>query len=507
MNAMNTVLGVFVWLLGLCIGSFLNVVIYRLPLGLSLSQPRWSFCPNCKATIAWHDNFPVLSWLLLRARCRNCRAPISIQYPLVEATTGLAFALVFALLAPGGARVGVPEFSWGLDWPLLLGWLILTAAMVACAGMDFVAYIIDVRVTHVALIAGLLLLPCWNRPEITIPVAHSPLAGGMTAAFLIGLAWTVLSNLRSKSESMVADEDSADKPESESSLQTSSGVPVRLGPPAVGCFIVSALGLMLAISAMQKENPWSALQYLVPAGFAVLMAVLSLAGGEPRESDEELHEALESEAPGARGTALRELAWLLPPLLGGALIMLLLQGSPAARAIWDRLVSVSVSIGSGTEGTPGVTLGFAGAIFSIHGAMVGIVLGWLVRILFTLIFGREAFGVGDIYILAAAGAVAGWDIVLLAFPLAVGVAIVMFFVSLLRKRTALLAFGPPLAMGFMLALWLNRPAAALAQRRIQEIEYLWGTRRDLALMGIGLMLVGAAVAVILARVVRRLIER
>ena len=80
---------------GLCAGSFLNVCIWRLPReGLSVSKPRRSFCPSCEAKISWRDNIPVLSWLLLRGRCRACEKPISIRYPLVELLTAAVCALV-----------------------------------------------------------------------------------------------------------------------------------------------------------------------------------------------------------------------------------------------------------------------------------------------------------------------------------------------------------------------------------------------------------------------------
>ena len=77
--------------LGLCIGSFLNVVIYRVPRGQSIVKPR-SRCPACGTTLAAHDNIPVVSWLVLRGRCRTCRGPISVRYPLVELATGALFA-------------------------------------------------------------------------------------------------------------------------------------------------------------------------------------------------------------------------------------------------------------------------------------------------------------------------------------------------------------------------------------------------------------------------------
>ena len=84
----------FSFVLGTCIGSFLNVVIYRLPLGISLSNPRRSFCPLCKYQIPMCYNLPLVGWLILGGKCGNCKAPISARYPMVELLTGLIFAVV-----------------------------------------------------------------------------------------------------------------------------------------------------------------------------------------------------------------------------------------------------------------------------------------------------------------------------------------------------------------------------------------------------------------------------
>src|SRR5246127_4546169 len=76
-------------------GSFLNVCIYRLPLGLSVVTPS-SACPNCKQAIAFYDNVPVLSWLILRGRCRHCKTPISPRYLLIEVLTGALFVACYS---------------------------------------------------------------------------------------------------------------------------------------------------------------------------------------------------------------------------------------------------------------------------------------------------------------------------------------------------------------------------------------------------------------------------
>ena len=85
---------VFVIVFGLIIGSFLNVVIYRLPKGLSLVRPG-SQCPSCGKPIRFYDNIPLISYLTLKGRCRQCRSPISWRYPLVEGVTALCFAALY----------------------------------------------------------------------------------------------------------------------------------------------------------------------------------------------------------------------------------------------------------------------------------------------------------------------------------------------------------------------------------------------------------------------------
>tara|TARA_Y100001968_G_scaffold312148_1_gene334970 strand:- start:2528 stop:3358 length:831 start_codon:yes stop_codon:yes gene_type:complete len=83
---------IFSLIIGCCFGSFINVIIYRLPLGLSIVHPR-SFCRICKYKIRWFENIPIFSWILLRGSCANCRSNISITYPIIELITGILFLL------------------------------------------------------------------------------------------------------------------------------------------------------------------------------------------------------------------------------------------------------------------------------------------------------------------------------------------------------------------------------------------------------------------------------
>jgi leader peptidase (prepilin peptidase)/N-methyltransferase len=95
---------VFLFAFGASVGSFLNVVVYRLPRGQSLSHPP-SRCPKCGHGLAWYDNIPVFGWLWLRGRCRKCREPISPQYPLIELAAGLMWA--------------ASVWYWGIGWTAL----------------------------------------------------------------------------------------------------------------------------------------------------------------------------------------------------------------------------------------------------------------------------------------------------------------------------------------------------------------------------------------------------
>lgn len=137
---------VFAGLLGLAVGSFLNVVIYRVPVGMSVVSPA-SRCPNCGAAIRNRHNVPVLGWLVLRGKCYDCKAPISPRYPLVELATGLLFAGMTLRILHLGLDAALPAYLYFVaigvaltmididhkrlpDKIVLPSWIVLTALLV-----------------------------------------------------------------------------------------------------------------------------------------------------------------------------------------------------------------------------------------------------------------------------------------------------------------------------------------------------------------------------------------
>jgi len=97
---------IFLFILFLCWGSFLNVVAYRITFN-NLFFTKRSLCPSCKTVIAWHDNIPMVSWFILKGRCRACKSPITILYPFIEFLSGILFSVLFFYVPP---NISIPEF-------------------------------------------------------------------------------------------------------------------------------------------------------------------------------------------------------------------------------------------------------------------------------------------------------------------------------------------------------------------------------------------------------------
>ncbi|MDQ6765665.1 MAG: prepilin peptidase, partial [Verrucomicrobiota bacterium] len=122
---------VLAFVLGAVVGSFLNVCIYRLPLDLSVNEPKRSFCPSCKKQIPWQQNLPLVSWLFLRGRCANCGSRIAFRYFAVELLTALLFLAIWR----------------AFPWEIALVYWLLAALLIVATFIDFEHFIIPDEIT------------------------------------------------------------------------------------------------------------------------------------------------------------------------------------------------------------------------------------------------------------------------------------------------------------------------------------------------------------------------
>jgi leader peptidase (prepilin peptidase) / N-methyltransferase len=158
-------------LLGAVIGSFLNVVIHRVPLGESLVSPG-SHCPSCGAPVRTRDNVPILSWLLLQGRCRDCGAAISPRYPIVEAITAAAFAAVVAIR-------GFDDDLW-LELPFV-------ACLIALAGIDLDHKLLPNKIVYPMAVWGVVATALFESGDLVEHLIAG--AGAFTFLLLAVLAY------------------------------------------------------------------------------------------------------------------------------------------------------------------------------------------------------------------------------------------------------------------------------------------------------------------------------
>jgi len=170
--AYEFVFSAFAFILGAAVGSFLNVCIYRLPLDLSVNEPRRSFCPACKKPIPWHQNLPLISWLVLRGRCANCGSRIAFRYFAVELLTALLFLAIWQ----------------GFSWQMAVAYWIFASFLIAGTFIDFEHFIIPDRVTIGGMIAGFV-------ASLAVPAlmdTNSRLAAGIRSVLAATLGYVAL---------------------------------------------------------------------------------------------------------------------------------------------------------------------------------------------------------------------------------------------------------------------------------------------------------------------------
>lgn len=407
---------VFLFALGACVGSFLNVVVWRLPrittpAGVGIFREAWlmlrglssppSHCPQCKTRLAWKDNIPVFGWIALGGKCRYCRLPISPRYPIVEFCTGLLFALTYVLMflfdlgpcAPAVTIInqyGVPSSVPGglelaRDGWLLAMYLALIACLIAASLIDAELYIIPLWIPWVMAIIGFAGHTAFARPGIPGALIQAPAAGMMAIGGGIGLVLSL-------------------------SL-------MRFG--------------LLKRSFLEGEQLTKNEQDAIAAGtMKIEDLVVNAKEYTPAEVRKEIR---------------YEMLFLIPPLvLAGVLGVLALKTSAFA------------TIAQTVQETRHLN-GFVG---SLMGALIGASWIWITRVLGSFAVGREAMGMGDVHLMFGVGAMIGAGMASLAFYLSPFPALLIHLYLLFVDRKRAVPFGPYLSIGSILAIFVYCPVSA-----------------------------------------------
>jgi leader peptidase (prepilin peptidase)/N-methyltransferase len=175
-SAYQFLFSAFAFVLGAAVGSFLNVCIYRLPLDLSVNEPRRSFCPVCKNPIPWQQNLPLISWLWLRGRCAKCGTKIAFRYFAVELLTAFLFLAVWR----------------SFPWPLAIAYWVFVSLIIAATFIDFEHFIIPDQITIGGAVAGIIASVLVPQLMDTDSRVAALIRSGLAAALGYILLWIVL---------------------------------------------------------------------------------------------------------------------------------------------------------------------------------------------------------------------------------------------------------------------------------------------------------------------------
>ncbi len=401
----------FLFAFGACVGSFLNVVVWRLPRieylqgeGLfaslirtlnGLSHPP-SHCPKCGNRLKWYDNMPVIGWIKLGGKCRFCALPISPRYPIVEAVTGGLFVLYYVLffilqigpcppvspqaMTQDGFVVTVPAFLTIVDdWPMYGLYMFAVACLLAASLIDAERFIIPIEIPWLMAIVAVVVHAIIDRPTVPGALNLSPWLSAASAGASVGLILSIALWFRGILPTSFPNGEpilEVDRPqyEKEAADAKAKGDPAPPLPP-----------------------PYTSWQIRVEMG--------------------------------------KEMLFLTPPMLLAAFSMALALGPMAGT--WTQLAE---------------NHWLTGLLGSLWGACIGAFVVWFFRIAGTLFFGRVAMGLGDVHLMFGVGAVVGAFGTTVAFFLAPFFAILLHVYLWLVKGKRELPYGPylSLATGFVM---------------------------------------------------------
>jgi leader peptidase (prepilin peptidase) / N-methyltransferase len=402
---------VFLFAIGCCVGSFLNVVIYRVPREKSLVKPG-SACPSCGKHIQFYDNIPLFSWLILGGKCRYCKTRISPRYFVIELLTGLVFVGTFLLYFNSGLRHGIPVVLSG-GWILYLISVVMLSSLIACSAIDLEMWIIPLSICWFATIAGLvggvaaplLIHPATIRHYFLMP----------TTAELALINHTTVASL-------------------------CAGATIGLG-----------ISILLLVTGLVKRsydfpgNPnWP--PNSEKADKSVLQQDFSKTSSTPTNQDSEQalgqssEQASETQGEGQfndRFEMLREMLFLLPIIVCALAASWVSNKYPGLHQRWLEITQIPV---------------VEGFIGSLTGYFVGCAIVWATRIFGTLAFGKEAMGLGDVHLMGAAGTVIGPLFIVIAFFAAPFFGLIWAAVQMFSRKTRQIPYGPFLSMGIVVVM-------------------------------------------------------
>ncbi|MGP1347166.1 MAG: prepilin peptidase [Phycisphaerales bacterium] len=487
----------FVFSLGAIVGSFLNVVVYRLPAGVGLVSPP-SRCPHCDTRLTWRENIPILGWLLLRGRCRFCKSKISIQYPLIEALVAVLFSIPYVLWFMRPSLLNLIGFDpapltpdWAADglrwmWPQLIILWTLLASLVAITLIDARTFMIPGSLPRLIIGVAVVVHPLhalwiqharggilksdavWTIPTLDtrwIAIALFATAGLIISEVLLRLRifplpfadydeWAEQHERTRQQASTPPPAEPTAPPDTPLPDPTDHAPDHR--PSDTGSISIAfrralyltgpALALMLAgfSIGIRIGAPLRLAGLGLLIGLGIGLPLRRLVPDDPAPTTDPNNPDAPSTHPNAD-----EPDWVLYP--------------HARREMGKELLLVAPVLAAGTLGwllaAPGAALHTAlvdpplwlhALAASLLGLLVGGGLVWGIRILATLGFGKEAMGFGDVHLMAAVGAATGWLVPVLAFftapfPALLWAAASVIAAPLFKRAGSALPFGPHLA--------------------------------------------------------------
>jgi leader peptidase (prepilin peptidase)/N-methyltransferase len=438
---------VFLFMLGACIGSFLNVVVWRLPrvevaedTGVIqyylasfkfLSNPP-SHCPQCNNRLKWYDNIPIFGWIKLGGKCRFCRKPISIGYPIVELITAMLFAgyyvayyimqartccpqphvLGFAYDSMGiGQEITNPRWIWSESWPIYLLYMTLISGLLAASLIDAELFIIPTQIPWVLALIGFVVHAIVDQPAIpgalNLVGSTGPPLAALSAGGTVGLTITIILWLMG--------------------IMPTSFVQ---GEPMLE--VDRARMLKEIEKARQARQTWD--QGPVPPEYTT---------GQ------------------IRSEISKEMLFLLPAMLMGGGFLAATMWMPSVHLWWHHLVLSNTWLN--------------GLLGSLLGAMVGGFVVWMIRILGTIAFRRVAMGLGDVHLMFGVGAILGAPGAVITFFIAPFFSIVRAVYMLMFRKGRELPLGPYLSMAAAAVMLFYCPIIAYLQPGLEGLLIVLST--------------------------------